>query len=161
MGGCRENPFEKTRGTLAEGHLRAAVRDALATDRLRATDEIAVFGTHPYTRSSGLARGFPDSHMGFQHSRGAWRRDWFVVCAVAADSSVIWLLSGKTTYRLCHHLEYGDADERRNAPGAQGDEKATCLILGSPSCSARSAGRQPASCRHHRAGLAPILDLAP
>jgi hypothetical protein len=35
------------------------VRDALATDRLRATDEIAVFGTHLYTRSSRLARAFP------------------------------------------------------------------------------------------------------
>jgi hypothetical protein len=70
--GCRENPFEKTRGTLAEGHLRAAVRDALATDRLRATDEIAVFGTHPYTRSSGLARGFPDSHAWKEVSPPSW-----------------------------------------------------------------------------------------
>jgi hypothetical protein len=44
--------------------LRAAVHDALATDRLRATDEMAVFGTHPYKRSSGLAKGFPDSVPG-------------------------------------------------------------------------------------------------
>ena len=29
---------------------------------LRATDEMAVFGTHPYKRSSVLAWGFPDSH---------------------------------------------------------------------------------------------------
>ena len=60
--GCRIKPFEKTRSTLAEEHLRAAVHDALATDRLRATDEMAVFGTHPYKRSSVLAWGFPDSH---------------------------------------------------------------------------------------------------
>jgi hypothetical protein len=61
--GCREKPFEKTRSTLAEGHLRAAVQDALATDRLRAMDEMAVFGTHPYKRSSGIARCFPDSRV--------------------------------------------------------------------------------------------------
>jgi hypothetical protein len=52
-------PFEKTRSTLAEVHPRAAVHDVLATDCLRATDEMAVFGTYPYKRSSGLARGFP------------------------------------------------------------------------------------------------------
>jgi hypothetical protein len=40
-------------------HLRPAVHCALATGRLRSTDEVAVFGTHPYKRSSGLARGFP------------------------------------------------------------------------------------------------------
>jgi hypothetical protein len=51
-----------------EVHLRAAVHDALATDRLGATDEMAVFGTHPYRRSSGLARGFPDSHVEKQRS---------------------------------------------------------------------------------------------
>src|SRR5919109_1873890 len=60
--GCREKPFEKTRSTLAEAHLRAAAHDALATDRLGAADEMAVFATRPYKRSSGLARGFPDSH---------------------------------------------------------------------------------------------------
>ena len=38
------------------------MHDALATDRLRATDEMAIFGPHPYKRSSPLARGFPDSH---------------------------------------------------------------------------------------------------
>ncbi len=69
--GCREKPFEKMCSALAEGHLRAAVRDALATDRLRATDAMAVFGTHPYKRSSGLARGFPDSHVEEQNSRPA------------------------------------------------------------------------------------------
>jgi hypothetical protein len=37
------------------------VHDVLATNRLRATDEMAVFGTHPYKRSSVLAWGFPDS----------------------------------------------------------------------------------------------------
>jgi hypothetical protein len=57
--GCRIKPFEKTRGTHAEVHFRAAVHDVLATSRLRATDEMAVFGTHPYKRSSVLARGFP------------------------------------------------------------------------------------------------------
>ena len=61
-------PFEKARSTLAEVHLRAAVHDALATDRLRATDVMAVFGTHPYKRSSGLAKGFPDSHVKEDHS---------------------------------------------------------------------------------------------
>jgi hypothetical protein len=60
--GCREKPFAKTRSTLVDVHLSAAVHDAFATDRLGATDEMAVFGTHPYRRSSGLARGFPDSH---------------------------------------------------------------------------------------------------
>ena len=59
VGGCRIKPFEKARSTLAEVHLRAAVHDALATDRLCATDVMAVFGTHPYKRSSGLAKGFP------------------------------------------------------------------------------------------------------
>jgi len=67
--GCRIKPFEKTRSTLAEVNLRAAVHDALATDRLRATDGMAVFGTHPYKRSSGLARGFPDSHRRLRQRR--------------------------------------------------------------------------------------------
>jgi hypothetical protein len=48
-------------------HFRAAVHDVLATNRLRATDEMAVFGTHPYKRSSVLAWGFPDSH---------WPKQW-------------------------------------------------------------------------------------
>jgi hypothetical protein len=51
------------RSTLVEGHLRAGVQDALATDHLRAMDEIAVLGTHPYKRSSGLAGGFPTATM--------------------------------------------------------------------------------------------------
>jgi hypothetical protein len=45
--GCRIKPSEKMRGALAEVHVRAAVRDDLATDRALATDEIADFGTHP------------------------------------------------------------------------------------------------------------------
>jgi hypothetical protein len=60
--GCRKKSFEKTRSTLAEVHFRAAVHDVLATNRLRATDEMVVFGAHPYKRSSVLAWGFPDSH---------------------------------------------------------------------------------------------------
>jgi hypothetical protein len=64
VGGCRKKPFKKTRSTLAEVHVSAAMHDALATDRLLATDEMAVLGTHPYRRSSGLARGFPDSVPG-------------------------------------------------------------------------------------------------
>jgi hypothetical protein len=67
VGGCREKPSEKKRSTLAEMHLRAAVHCALATGRLRSTDEVAVFGTHPYKRSSRLARGFPDSHVEKEH----------------------------------------------------------------------------------------------
>jgi hypothetical protein len=59
VGGCREKPFEKTRSTLADVHLRAAVHEALATDCLPATDEVAVFEAHLYRRSSGLARVFP------------------------------------------------------------------------------------------------------
>jgi hypothetical protein len=50
------------RSTFADVHFRAAVHDVLATNRLRATDEMAVCGTHPYKRSSVLAWGFPDSH---------------------------------------------------------------------------------------------------
>jgi hypothetical protein len=61
-GGCRIKPVEKTRSALAEAHVRAAVHDALATDYLCATDEMGVFGTHPYKRSSGRAGGFPDNH---------------------------------------------------------------------------------------------------
>jgi hypothetical protein len=66
VGGCRVKPFEKTRSTLAEAHLTTVVHDVLATNRLNATDEMAVFGTHlfgthPYKRSSVLAWGFPDS----------------------------------------------------------------------------------------------------
>jgi hypothetical protein len=49
-------------------HLRDAVHDALATDSLDATDDMAAFGTHPYKPFSALARGFPDSHDGNQHS---------------------------------------------------------------------------------------------
>jgi hypothetical protein len=45
-----------------ERHLRGPVHDALATDSLDATDDMVVFGTHPYKPSSALARGFPDSH---------------------------------------------------------------------------------------------------
>jgi hypothetical protein len=43
-------------------HLSAAVHHAHVTDGQRGTDEMAVLGTHPYRRSSGLARGLPDSH---------------------------------------------------------------------------------------------------
>jgi hypothetical protein len=68
VGGCRIKPDEKTRSVLAEVHLTAAVHDALAKDRLHARNEMAVFGTHPYERSSGLARGFPDSHVEKQDS---------------------------------------------------------------------------------------------
>jgi hypothetical protein len=46
-GGCRIKPSWKSRGTLAEGHASAARRDDLATHDVRATDEMAVFGTHP------------------------------------------------------------------------------------------------------------------
>jgi hypothetical protein len=53
--------LENTRSTLAEAHLTTALHDVLATNRLNATDEMAVFGTHPYKRSSVLAWGFPDS----------------------------------------------------------------------------------------------------
>jgi hypothetical protein len=52
-------------------HLRAAVHSPLATGRLCSTDEVAVFGTHPYKRSTGLARGFPDSHVEEQHCQAA------------------------------------------------------------------------------------------
>jgi hypothetical protein len=48
-------------------HLRAAVHCALSTGRPPSTDEVAVFGTHPYKRSSVLAWGFPDSHVEEQH----------------------------------------------------------------------------------------------
>jgi hypothetical protein len=42
-------------------HLRAAAQCVLATGGLRSADEAAVFGTHPYMRSSRLAKGFPDN----------------------------------------------------------------------------------------------------
>jgi hypothetical protein len=45
------------------------VHGARPTDRLHATDEMAVFQTHPYKRSSRLTRGFPDSHVEKQHCR--------------------------------------------------------------------------------------------
>jgi hypothetical protein len=51
----------ESRGALAERHTRAAVRDDLATDDMRATDEMLVFGTHPQNRSSGLAEASRDS----------------------------------------------------------------------------------------------------
>jgi hypothetical protein len=34
-----------------ERHLRGPVHDALATDSLDATDDMVVFGTHPYKPS--------------------------------------------------------------------------------------------------------------
>jgi hypothetical protein len=46
-GGCRVKPSRQSRGMLAEAHARAAMRDDLATDELRVTDEMAAFGTHP------------------------------------------------------------------------------------------------------------------
>ena len=74
VGGCREKPFRKTRRTLAEVHLRGALHDALGTDRLRATDEMAVFGIRPYKRSSALARGFPtaSSRTSTARVRSSW-----------------------------------------------------------------------------------------
>jgi hypothetical protein len=69
VGGCREKPLEKARSTLPDLHLRAAVRDALATERLRATDEMAVFGT-TLTSDSARSPGVPDSHVEIQN----WRR---------------------------------------------------------------------------------------
>jgi hypothetical protein len=50
-------------------HLRGGVHDAIATDRLRATDEMEVFGSHPCKRSNALATGFPDSLVEKQHCR--------------------------------------------------------------------------------------------
>jgi len=83
VGGCRKKPFKKTRNTLAEVHVIAAMHDALATDRLLATHEMAVLGTHPYRRSSGLARGFPDSVPGAPPPplRKENRRGYFQVSA--------------------------------------------------------------------------------
>ena len=40
-------PFPKPRGTLAEWRTSAAERDDLTTEDMRATDAMAVFGTHP------------------------------------------------------------------------------------------------------------------
>ena len=37
----------ESRGALAQRHARAAMRDDLATDDIRVTDEMAVFGAHP------------------------------------------------------------------------------------------------------------------
>jgi len=45
--GCRIKPFRKMGSTLAEMHFRGAVHNALATDRLGGTDDLAVLGTHP------------------------------------------------------------------------------------------------------------------
>lgn len=53
-------PSRESRSAFAEAHARAAMRDGLATDGLRATDVMAVLGAHPYKRSSGLARGLSD-----------------------------------------------------------------------------------------------------
>jgi hypothetical protein len=66
--GCRIKPFRKTRSTFAEMHFRGAVHDALATNHLGATDDMAVLGTHPDKPSSAPARGFPDSHHAMQQS---------------------------------------------------------------------------------------------
>src|SRR5215207_7291938 len=49
LGGCRTKPFRKNGGALAEAHVRTAMRDDLATDGPRATDEVAVFRAHPRT----------------------------------------------------------------------------------------------------------------
>jgi hypothetical protein len=59
--------------TLAEVHLRAAVHDVLATNRLGATDEMAVFRTHPYKRSSVLAGVFPTAPVLSSGGRGICR----------------------------------------------------------------------------------------
>jgi hypothetical protein len=67
-GSCRIKPFRKTRSTFAEMHFRGAVHDALATNHLGATDDMAVLGTHPDKPSSAPARGFPDSHHAMQQS---------------------------------------------------------------------------------------------
>jgi hypothetical protein len=37
------------------------MRNDLASDDTAVTEEMAVFGTHPYKRSHGLARGLCDS----------------------------------------------------------------------------------------------------
>jgi hypothetical protein len=46
-GGCCIKPSLKSRSAFAEVHARGAERDDLASDRVRATDEMAVFGAHP------------------------------------------------------------------------------------------------------------------
>ena len=46
-GRCRVKPSLKSHSALAEVRARGAVRHDLPTDRLRATDEMAVFGDHP------------------------------------------------------------------------------------------------------------------
>jgi hypothetical protein len=45
--GCRIKPFREWRRALAERQARAAVRDDLATNAMRVTDEMAVFATDP------------------------------------------------------------------------------------------------------------------
>jgi hypothetical protein len=45
------------------------MRNDLATDDMAVTDEIAVFGTHPYKRSHGLATGLCDSLTRKRQSR--------------------------------------------------------------------------------------------
>ena len=45
------------------------MRDDLATDDMRVTEEMAVFGTHPEKRSSGLAGGLCDSLAWLRASR--------------------------------------------------------------------------------------------
>lgn len=45
--GCCIKPSRKTGAALAENHARAAMRDDLATDDMRVTNELAVFGAHP------------------------------------------------------------------------------------------------------------------
>jgi len=40
-------PFRKSRGALAESHASRGLRDDLATDDMRVTDETGIFGAHP------------------------------------------------------------------------------------------------------------------
>jgi hypothetical protein len=64
---------------LAEMHLRAAVHDALAMDRLRATDQLTVFRPHPYKRSSGSRGVFPTAW-----SKGSTPTPAHISCAAIA-----------------------------------------------------------------------------
>jgi hypothetical protein len=64
--GCCIKPSRKSCSALAGVSTRAPRRDDIATDRMRATDEMAVFGAHRYKRSSELAGGLCNSHWPMQ-----------------------------------------------------------------------------------------------
>jgi hypothetical protein len=122
-------------------HLRGAVHDALATDSRDATDDLAVFGTHPYKPSSALARGFPDNHPHMQERVLSRTKRAVVDICVGEEGCVSGFPSGEASGHCL--LGHGASRERpqRRHPGPVPPKGLPCQAVDVPRAAVRSPTR--------------------